>query len=194
MPTGSQTASRPYGGVSVEALDDGRLAVVSTQNAAGRGTLSISTPEVDGWETTVEVPAGTRANGDGGLVEPRVVVAGDAVIVLGGTAVAYDVATGAWRDLAGMPGALVDDSTMPATWTGAEVLVGGFAYDPAVDEWWALAEPPMPLTSRPVATWAGTELVLWGGSFTCTRDEATGMCVESDEELYPADGLALRPD
>ena len=69
------------------------------------------------------------------------------------------------------PGPLTERSFSDVLWTGDEMIVwGGFrndvawhtdgaAYNPQTDEWWMLAEPPIPRNTRSFAVWAGDEMV-----------------------------------
>ncbi|WP_380159591.1 hypothetical protein [Kineococcus sp. R86509] len=97
---------------------------------------------------------------------------------------AFDPATGAWRDVAVGP-VLVPGSDV--VWTGTQVLAydplaGALAYDPSSDRWHRGADGPIPLLGSgtgkggPVVVWAGTRLLVWGGA----RERDLGRCTDGD--------------
>jgi hypothetical protein len=97
---------------------------------------------------------------------------------------AYDPAAGSWRDVA------VGPALTPGTdvvWTGKQVLAydplaGVLAYDPSTDRWNRGADGPIPLLTTgsgnggPVVSWAGTRLLVWGGS----RARDLNRCTDGD--------------
>ena len=97
---------------------------------------------------------------------------------------AYDPAAGSWRDVAVGP-ALAQGTDV--VWTGNQVLAydplaGVLAYDPSSDRWNRGEEGPIPLLTTgsgnggPVVTWAGTRLLVWGGS----RERDLSRCTDGD--------------
>jgi hypothetical protein len=92
------------------------------------------------------------------------------VIVVGRHAAAYNPATDAWRVLASAPHVVYGF----AAWDGKDVLVSGFAFDPARNTW-RRAHVPTGAT----AVWTGSRLVVSRGrsvfSYDPARDRATTL-------------------
>jgi hypothetical protein len=149
-------------------------------------------PVTGTWEAIPPAPDGMRCNA-------AVAWTGDELLVVGGfddvgppspgtlrvDGVAFDPATGEWRDLSALP--VVARYGAVSAWTGDELLVwggtgegtehlgDGAAYDPVSDTWRQLASAPLGPRSAPLWAWTGEELVIAGGQ---------------DLDAVPADPLA----
>lgn len=126
----------------------------------------------------------------------KAVWAGDEVLIVGGTrgggsdkkTLALDVEGGTWRELASSP---FYDVTAPVVWTGRELVAvgrigggrgtdadppvqGGVAlFDPALDRWTIVADPPGPAPSTwilPTMMWSGQEVLLLGSPYARSFD------------------------
>jgi hypothetical protein len=94
----------------------------------------------------------------------------------------YDPATDSWAEGPVLPGPARRE--FATVWTGEHLLVwggiyqlrpwpedeweqlaDGWAYTPDTDTWTPITPAPMPGTTRPYATWTGTEMIIWGGAY-----------------------------
>jgi len=127
-------------------------------------------PATNTWRTLAAAPLPGSQDPIGAWTGKEMVV-----VVGGGQAAVYDPAGDSWRSIASLPqsGVLVGGAS--AVWDGKEVIVGGtsaahhrrttgaFAYDPSSDTWRRLP-PAQAGRSGAVAVWAGSRMLLWGGS------------------------------
>jgi len=92
-----------------------------------------------------------------------------------GTRLAYNPATGKWRQLANSPLLSVHDGHEAVVWTGREMLgwgggccgdafSDGVAYNPATDTWRGLPKAPLPGSQHPLGVWTGKEYVVVAGA------------------------------
>lgn len=139
-------------------------------------------PGADTWRSLAGSPLGARSG-------VAAVWTGEEVLLWGGRDVAgpradgaaYDPRTDRWRPL---PPAPLSARSVQATWTGREMLLwggtvagtagevafaDGAAYDPAAGTWRPLAAAPLSGRFDMVATWTGSELVVWGGRAGATN-------------------------
>jgi hypothetical protein len=90
-------------------------------------------------------------------------------------AVAYDPATGIWRELLPPPGPSGNyEGSYVAAWTGTQVLIGGpganLVYTPSTGRWRHLTVA----LGGPMSVWTGREMISWGGG-CCGNAFATGL-------------------
>lgn len=173
----------------------GVATIVATDGEEGTGRVVTAGPDHANearWAESTPLPLGARR-------EPTIVWTGREAIVWGGIpdppqggdggdlasadGARLDLATDAWRRLAGAP--LAGRYGHVAVWTGTEMIVwggvvnpsgraadgtspnDGAAYDPAMDRWRRIAPSPLAppsatsLGSGQQAVWAGTEMLVW---------------------------------
>ena len=170
-------ASAPFsGGYGDRAVWTGQQMLVWS---AERTRLAAYDPAADDWRV---LPPPPEPSGDRPAV--TLVWTGSEAILWGGMdhqpelpafGVAFDPATGGWRELPEAPVPARQWHT--ATWTGEEMIVwggtnlvatlgeelGGAAYDPEADAWRALPLAPTGGRSNHAAVWSGSEVLVWGG-------------------------------
>ncbi len=176
----------------------------STSPAPSSGSIAVVV--VGDWDRLGESPLSERT-------DHTMVWTGHELLVWGGTralgrlvdygdGAAYDPATDTWRDLPASP--IAGRSGHTAVWTGSEMLIwggqidagcatgtsDGAAYDPTTDQWRTIAVAPGPVRVSHKAVWAGSELVVWGGSPTQGARVGENRCGSPPDPDAELDGLA----
>jgi len=151
----------------------------------GSGSTALSTggrynPATNSWSATLWNSSTAKARSD-----HTAVWTGTEMVVLGGTGVVvyaaggrYSPATNTWTALTG-PKAIYRHT---AVWTGSEIIVWGgldasgavsnlgWRYKPSGNTWTAISTASGCPTGRVghVAFWTGTQMLVWGGSYSLT--------------------------
>lgn len=128
-------------------------------------------PEADSWRSIPEAPIRSRQ-------DPEAVWTGDRMLVWNGArAAAYDPAGNEWDEVPAPP--LGERFYGSAVWSGTELIVwggtkcssggcgdlaDGAAYSPSETEWAPLPASPLSPRAFHAAVWAGSAMVVWGGS------------------------------
>jgi hypothetical protein len=127
-------------------------------------------PQAKSWR---KLSPPTKASGFMGLSS---VWTGKEMLVWGqGTRLAYNPATGKWRQLPGSSLLRIHDGFQAVVWTGREMLgwgggccgdafSDGVAYSPATNSWHALPKAPLPGSQHPIGVWTGKEYLVLAGA------------------------------
>jgi hypothetical protein len=133
-------------------------------------------PVADAWERLPPpgLPMRPRSAPLGAWTADRLVIAHRSPELEDGFGATFDPATRTWRAIADAP-AVDTHRNREAAGTGNRLLLWGaddewaaeptaLAYDPRVDLWDRLPEPPLPALVSPAVVWARDRLVVWGGT------------------------------
>ena len=180
---GQEGDPAPPGTITVEQEPDASRSEERAHREVAEDAAASSVSErlVRGWQPLPDAPISARSH-------HSAVWADDELLLWGGTdrareaqsdGAAYDPMTRSWRQIPEAPIEGVALYTLPAVWTGEEMLVwggqgeerhaadpvapAGAAYDPVDDSWRTLS--PAPLTPRVAHTsvWTGEQMIVWGG-------------------------------